>query len=94
LTLQTEQIISNEYRTLHQNSKSYSSQLNLFLYMQLFGLIALMLLEPSSSLTVALFCANKHSRPSFASTTHSLLYACAVLLSPQDCPSHAVRCLM
>jgi len=84
LTLQTEQIIRNEYRTLHQNFKNYSSQLNLFLYIQLFGLIALAPLEPSFSLTDALFCSDKRSWSRSASTTCSLLYAYAALLSPQD----------
>jgi hypothetical protein len=84
LTLQTEQIISIEYRTLHQNFKNSSSQLNLFLYIQLFELIALTPLKPSSSLTDALFCSDKRSRSRSASSTCSLLYAYAALLSPLD----------
>ena len=82
--LQTEQIISNEYRTLLQNFKNYSSQLSLFLHIQLFGLIALKPLEPSSSLTDPLCCCDKNLRSRSASATCSLLYAYAALLSPQD----------
>jgi len=59
LTLQTEQIMSNEYRTFQQKFKNYSSQLNLFVYIHLFRLIALTPLEPSSSFTDALFCSHQ-----------------------------------
>jgi hypothetical protein len=67
--------------------KNHFQQLSLFLYIQFFRLIALTLLEPSTSLTGALCSSDKHSRTT--SLLPLLLAHCFAHMLPhflpQDC---------